>query len=208
MFLEFRDAIHEGDGPRIIRCWKFMLLYWHLKGHTKYVSEAVHLISAIEATASERISQEIIWCRTVNTCGGLGRNIPIDLFLEHLNRNLKDIVNGLGPNLSENTIIQAGKSLKCLQNITVHFDNISKIHPPSMHHSKPSSTTDKEKIISELMRSNVFSYIPGRSHYSFKDIQPHISSEINFQKLANHIQKTKEGIIKYYKLKQIIQKNE
>jgi len=26
-FLEFRDAIHEGDGERIARCWKVMLLY-------------------------------------------------------------------------------------------------------------------------------------------------------------------------------------
>lgn len=28
MIMNLRDAIHEGDGPRIIRCWKFMLLHW------------------------------------------------------------------------------------------------------------------------------------------------------------------------------------
>lgn len=25
LLLEFRDAIHEGDGPRIARCWKFLI---------------------------------------------------------------------------------------------------------------------------------------------------------------------------------------
>lgn len=94
VFLELRDAILEGDGPRIIRCWKFMLLLWHLKGHTKYVSEAVHLICAIEATVSSRIFEELTWCRTVNTCGKPGKDIPADLFLEHLNRKLKDTLNG------------------------------------------------------------------------------------------------------------------
>ena len=34
--LELRDTIHEGDGPRIICCWKFMTLYWWHAGHTKY----------------------------------------------------------------------------------------------------------------------------------------------------------------------------
>ena len=27
-FLELRDAIHEGDGERLERCWKVMLLYF------------------------------------------------------------------------------------------------------------------------------------------------------------------------------------
>ena len=74
--LELRDAIHEGDGPRIIRSWKFMLLYWW---YTKYVHEAIHLICAIEALATPRVPQELIWCRTVNTRGGAGNNIPVDL---------------------------------------------------------------------------------------------------------------------------------
>ena len=36
ILLELRDAIHEGDGPRIIWCWKFLLLYFRITGHTRY----------------------------------------------------------------------------------------------------------------------------------------------------------------------------
>ena len=41
--LEFRDAIHEGDGERIARCWKAMLLYFSFGKRSKYALEAVHL---------------------------------------------------------------------------------------------------------------------------------------------------------------------
>ena len=36
LFLEVQDAIHEGDGPRLLHCWKLMMLYWRHGGHTKY----------------------------------------------------------------------------------------------------------------------------------------------------------------------------
>jgi hypothetical protein len=31
LLMELRDAIHEGDGERILRCWKFMLPYFMLQ---------------------------------------------------------------------------------------------------------------------------------------------------------------------------------
>lgn len=34
LLIEIRDAIREGDGIRVLRCWKF---YWR---HTKYCLEA------------------------------------------------------------------------------------------------------------------------------------------------------------------------
>ena len=204
LLLELRDAIHEGDGPRIIRSWKFMLLYWWHAGHTKYVHEAIHLICAIEALVTPRVAQELIWCRTVNTRGGVGNNIPVDLFLEHLNRTLKDYLHGIGPNISEDTIVQASKSLKCLLNICTQFDQACNIKPKSIHHTKSSSETDRNKIIQELTESKVFDYIPGRYHHTFKNITPHISSHIQVGKLMNHIHQTRDKISKHYKLKKVL----
>ena len=60
LLLEFRDAIHEGDGPRIIRCWKFTLLYWKHAGHTKYGYEVIKVITSINAAASPRIVHELL----------------------------------------------------------------------------------------------------------------------------------------------------
>ena len=36
LLLELRDGVHFGAGPRVTRCWKFMLLHWRYAKHTKY----------------------------------------------------------------------------------------------------------------------------------------------------------------------------
>lgn len=66
LLLELRDGIHEGDGQRVVRCWKFMLLHWRYAKHTKYSLEALHLLAAVNATATERIAHEIVWGRFIN----------------------------------------------------------------------------------------------------------------------------------------------
>lgn len=57
------------------------------------------MITSINAAASPRIVHELLWCRVVNTHGGAGNNVPVDLFLEHMNRKLKDFVSSIGPNI-------------------------------------------------------------------------------------------------------------
>ena len=45
LYLNFTDAIREGDGERIIRCWKYLLLHFFADGdkNTKYAIEALFL---------------------------------------------------------------------------------------------------------------------------------------------------------------------
>ena len=152
---------------------------------------------------SQIIAHELNWCRTVNPRGGAGNNIPADLFLEHLNRILKDYLNGIGPNISKNTIVQASKSLKCLLQVSNHFDQVCNVRSVSMDHTKSSSQQDRDKIIHEL---EVFYYIPGRYHSTFKSICPHISSHIDVYKLTKKIEHTKETISKSHELKKIFTK--
>ena len=208
LLLELRDAIHEGDGPRVVRCWKFMLLHWRHAKHTKYSLEALHLIAGINATATERIAHELTWCRFINTRGVPGGNIPIDLFMEHLNRTLKDYLLGLGANVSEATIVQTSKSLRNLMEVSSHFDSICSIHRNSIHHTCQSYGKDLETLVEELTsKSRVFDYIPGRCHRSFQGIKPHISDHIDVDKLFQWIKKHQAKISSQNKLKDILHYN-
>ena len=36
LLLEFNDAIREGDGCRVLRCWKFLFLFFRAAGHKNY----------------------------------------------------------------------------------------------------------------------------------------------------------------------------
>ncbi|SMN01873.1 hypothetical protein SPONL_183 [uncultured Candidatus Thioglobus sp.] len=204
LLLELRDAIHEGDGERDLRCWRFMLLYFSYSGHKKYALEALYLQAAFSATANSRTAQELLQARFINVHGGPGRNIPTDLFMEHLNRTLKDHFHGLGANISENTIVQIAKSLKALIDITNNFDHTLKLHPESLHHTTKSSIKDRNLILSQLATSRVFDYIPGRFHFAFKNIKSHVSDCVNVAKLVKWIKEHTRNMANNIKLRNIL----
>lgn len=174
LLVELRDAIHEGDGPRILRCWKFMLIYYRYAKHYKYALEAFILLAQVNVLASSRVKNQLTWSRVVNTRGGAGNNIPVDLHNEHLNRKLKDIVCGVGANVNEELIVEASKSLHAVDSICEHFDTITSIRPDSVHHTRKSCEQDMKAIVKQLSESQVFSYIPGRKHRAFPNIKPNL----------------------------------
>ena len=140
-------------------------------------------------------------------CHGAGNNIPVDLFLEHLNRTLKVFVSSTGANVSPSTITQTSKSLKFLLNISDHFDEICNVNPISLHHTKASSKEDRDKILKQLAsESRVFDYVPGRYHKTFKGIHPHISSHLDINKLVTWIKQTRNSIANRHELKKLFQR--
>ena len=50
----FHDATREGDGERIPRLWKFMLVIFKSTNHRNYAKEAVNLLFQYNYTFSER----------------------------------------------------------------------------------------------------------------------------------------------------------
>ena len=136
LMLEFKDAVREGDGPRILRCWKVLLMYFQYAKHKNYQLKTFHLLADVGAAASNRIVHQLTWSRVVNTCGGKGHNIPLDLHMEHLNRVVKDHVSNLGANVAEKSILQCGQSLKGLMEACSNFDEQVNLHKSSTSHTK------------------------------------------------------------------------
>ena len=84
--MEFMDATREGDGERIIRCWRYLLLLFKLDKRTNYSVEAFNLLAQYEFFFTPRMKAQLMWSRTVNMHGRAGKNISCDL---HLNREIK-----------------------------------------------------------------------------------------------------------------------
>lgn len=74
------DAVREGDGERIVRCWKFFMLYYKAFGHHKYAYASFLLQSKILAILTEAQCEQLVWNRTVNRKGGKGRNISCETY--------------------------------------------------------------------------------------------------------------------------------
>ncbi len=72
---EFLDGWSEGDGMRVLRCWKVFLMNFYADRRTKYAFEALRLQFQLASLPPHLVSQ-ISWDRFINTHGGNGHNIP------------------------------------------------------------------------------------------------------------------------------------
>lgn len=98
--MDIVDAIKEGDGYRLVNCYKFVLLFAYKFKHTKYAYVLLLFFVLTCAVLSKEQSFSLIVNRFINSTGKLGGNIPLDLFMEHLNLLLKRLGKGMGGNMT------------------------------------------------------------------------------------------------------------
>lgn len=121
LYSELRDAIKEGDGTRVLQCWQYMPLFQN-SGRKNYAIEAFRLIYQYKYGLPPKLAEQLIWSRFVNTQGVQGKNIPLDLHQEHLNKLCKTCIVGPGANKGEEAIVRCSKALGTLQNVLTAFD--------------------------------------------------------------------------------------
>ena len=92
---------------RVIRCWKFFLLYFkHDGGSQKYSLEILYLMFQIYALRSPRSAHQLICNRFNKTKNSASANIPLDANLELHNRVMKEVLKKLGPNASRKPMVK------------------------------------------------------------------------------------------------------
>ena len=186
LILNFDDAVKEGDGERILRCWKFMLLIFRAYKHTKYAFAALQLFLLTAFILSERLSHYLVWNRTVNNHGGKGQNISLDLRLEHLNNLLKEMLRSLGVNVTENSAKRCSEAISTLEEMLHNIDVELGVKEPSGHHIKAKDSQDFATLVKEIHeRGNLFFFNPTleRNYQKFPDFQRNILSGLDFNQL-------------------------
>lgn len=83
-----------------------MIYYRHLH-HYKYALEGFYTLAQVHILASQRLKKQMMYSRVVNTRGGYGNNLPVDLQTEHYNRILKDVIIGVKANVTEEVVVEA-----------------------------------------------------------------------------------------------------
>ena len=101
LFLNFKDSVREGDGDRVLLMWKYLMLIFKAMGHRNYAAEAFTLLSQYQITLPENLAEQLKWSRYINIHGLPGHNISCDLHMEHINRLVKEAIDGLGANKSK-----------------------------------------------------------------------------------------------------------
>ena len=184
LLMEFADSIREGDGLRILCCWRVFFPISKATIRTNYSVETFNLLFQHDSIFTPRLRQQLIWERTVNVHGRPGHNVPCDLYIEYLNHECKGAIGSLGPNVSSvNAVARVGKSVGELLKVTGHYDTISGITPESGKHAKHSTAGDLAKILQQLKELHVFQLQPGRKHDHFPNFVVNPTKQLDRKKL-------------------------
>ena len=194
--MEFRDAWAEGDGERVLRCWRLFLPHFQVAGHTKYSLAAFNVQLQIKATLSPNAAHQVVWHRFVNSRGGIGKNIPCDLYNEHVNRLVKRIIQNMGPNLTEASLQRAARSVSTLHVICQTFDKQSGVPHGTVAHSTRPDRVDVLKVVGTVMQHKLLTPVPGRKHNSFPTLHLDPLHKWDIKKAKTWIEKKKVEYLK------------
>ena len=198
LLMEFNDAVREGDGTHILRCWRYFLLLFKASGRTNYSVEAFTLLAQYEYMLSPRMAMQLKWSRTVNVHGRRGKNVAGDLHMEHLNRECKNALSGLGANINDHSVQRVGKCIGRMQTILHKYDQVNGVRGDSGTHTRRSTLVDFNKILQQLQKSEVFDYKPGRKHRNFPTFSSNLVKTISHANLKEWMQDRLQKLIIYH----------
>ncbi|SMN01813.1 hypothetical protein SPONN_105 [uncultured Candidatus Thioglobus sp.] len=167
IYFEYSDAIREGDGKRVKRSLKYLLPMFIAAGRKNYAIEFFHTIAQHEFIFSPRLAEELLWTRFINVHGTPGHNIPKDLHMEHLNRLVKESIRSLQANKTKKSIARVGRALGTLDPVLANFDKNNDVSSHSGMHREASMKKDRDMLLNELLKDQVFQQHGDRAHAEF-----------------------------------------
>ena len=150
-----------------LRCWQYLyfLLIFCASHRTNYATEAFTLLTQEMFLLSPKMAFQLKWCHTVNTHDCAGKNISVDMHMEHLNHECKNALSTLGSNMTDYSVKRVGRCIGEVVSILYHFDQANAIPYQSGYHPHCSLSEDIKQL---LTTSSVFTVQEGRYHCTFQ----------------------------------------
>ena len=186
LLADINDAIREGDGTRLLNLYKKALLLYKCHGHTKYAYTTLLFLTKVKAILPADKAESLIANRFCNTHGKPGKNISMDLFLEHRNNSVKAYCDLLGSKFGEESAQRIARSSGINDEIMASVDADCKIAKKDETRSSTDPTEAVKQVVTDLLSMNVFVYTPGREGYSsFPKISANLVSGLDYRDLYN-----------------------
>ena len=198
LICNFQDAISEGDGHRLIRCWKFFVLYLRNDGSssTKYALEVLYLLCQRYALLSPRVAHHVVWDRFFKSKNAPAANIRHDLALEHFNCFIKTIVKNIRHNATNHGgIDRYCKALPVSKAIVDNWDKTAYFIKRSGKHVKQAVKKDLMKLVNELIEQNALTETSGWKYSHFPGVPNSLLEGFNLHALLNWIDAHKKKIL-------------
>jgi hypothetical protein len=164
-----RDAVREADGEAMMCHWKVDLVHFFSTKHPKYVILAHRLLVSINGWLPDKLRSDLIYNRTVNYGGGLGRNLPLDFMNEILNRLYKDLLDSAKGRYTDSTLQRCSQIVGPLGEALDSVFDSQVIENELYRHRRRDVNRDVnvEKLLSYLKDEALFTETPDRAHRAF-----------------------------------------
>lgn len=167
----YEDAIKEGDANREEKFWKIAMLIFKAKinnqtNRVKYAFESFKYLAMIKAVLPPQLSMKLKWGRFVNQKGGSNK-MECDRRLKTEVRSNKDKQDGMGKNLTPASAQRIARSSNSINSMLENFDTTCQVVPQVLSHSTVSRDLDLHVMVNDLLRQDVFEFVPGRKHSAF-----------------------------------------
>ena len=166
----FNDSTREGDGDRIMTYYKFILNVFKAGRCFNYCKEVVILLTQFHCLLSERQAAQLKWSRCINTKGFRGCNVPCDLHLEHLNRRLKGMIQGLHSNVTPKALGRAAQSVGIVHQVCDNLSTETNLLKETGRHVRASFNKECTQMVKQLEEQKVFMDM-GRKPTVYKHIK-------------------------------------
>lgn len=196
LFLNFLDAISEGDGLRIMQQYKYIMVYCKADGShsTKYALECLYQSFLVDALLSPRDSERFIWNRSVNNTCQKGKNIPLDLDVEHSNNFIKQGIKNLGPNVTEKAILRISRAETATRTIMDNLDDNVQRFARSGRHSQSSTEKDLQELVKRVLEADVLTQKDERKYDHFVNFKRVRLQNLDMSEVFKWINKHKKNI--------------
>ena len=170
LYINFTDAVADGDGDRIMRCWKFLLLHFYSDGGSnKCAREALYFQLQQQAILSPRQAYRQRWNRSVSNHGDRGKNVPTDLEVEHDNNSIKEGMKKLGTNLTHAAAVtRVARMLPVARATVLNVSKECNLMERSGKHFVKTTRNDLIRIVNLPIQADAFQETPGRQCKHFR----------------------------------------
>jgi hypothetical protein len=170
------------------------LLIFKANKHPKYAYVNLLYLVKICAILPEFEAERMKWNRFINTRGGKGLNIPLDLHKEHQNRLLKVMWRALGPNLNDKNAARVAGTLESMELILEGIDNDCKLSAISSYRAINKKEEAVYQITSDLISIDAFKFTRNRiGHPSFPKFGSNMLSALDYRDLHHWMKEKIKG---------------
>ena len=161
-------SISLGDGTTLALVIKSMLPYFKELGCTKYSVATFEFIAQQQIFLSEKMATAVRQERFVNNRGRSYTNIPVDLDVEHANKDFKENFRLSLGEPSQKVLDRLSKSQDRVKEVLDSFTESFSLQQVEARRTvnQANYLNDVKKIVDHLKNANVFTMIPNRALHS------------------------------------------